>query len=691
MYLASQDNPENTLCPYLRSSEDPPTAFQSLLFSAPRPSCHPDSGRQGIQGLHNRRRKSKSESDAASRSSAAKQCSSAGEEQCLKGSAPATVSVEQHDSPPCPLSVSEHPVNRDYRSFSASTFGMVAFKMLEWLTPQSVAAVYQRASALAYVQQPGLAEHTSTDRSLPDFETQEGRLGSQIYSSEQALSLSSAEGRESPLRQSPAASRPSNDPSRPGRNSKSGTLVPSVMRDRSFPPPGPEDVKVSTKAPNNGAFRSDGKGGRKKGKGTVVTRCVPGIPAKPTFFDNVTLPRPPQSVESDGVERSPYYGEDTKSHLSDAGVSPCDEEEQDTEPMQLLPETTSLAQCPLPQSLRRLDLGLVEFICQTFEEDKTSELLMARPLDVDNFFPEPLCHTASLKRKSSPRPRSYKRQWKAFNEQTIFSVLSDPSSLVQSFVENGRLYDSPTLWYCMARLTQNVPSLALHSLWMAAESLFVPPKSLQAVRSLNRKVFRLTCGKSLSNFEAGAIMSICMHALVAMVPLVPDVKTLFEVSRIRAKGQALSGNGATTEQPAATCLAYDDVFSNDLALRLAKRLFSAIIARQAFAEIADSDRTVSDTARDLDVLRPILGQLDVLGNHAGHILEFSHAEQLLHETRVPTLLLDWARAVLMSEWDGQPFFQNDGPFSGALSLMATICTHLKFLVGVESKSLTLYR
>ena len=121
------------------------------------------------------------------------------------------------------------------------------------------------------------------------------------------------------------------------------------------------------------------------------------------------------------------------------------------------------------------------------------------------------------------------------------------------------------------------------------------------------------------------------------------------------------------------CLEYEDVFSNELALRLARRLFCAITARRCFADIAECDLSLRDNGSDFDVLRPLLSQLDLLSNEPARVLDFTPAERLLHETRVPTLLLDWARAVLLREWDGRPEFSSDGPFHGALSLVATLC------------------
>jgi len=101
-------------------------------------------------------------------------------------------------------------------------------------------------------------------------------------------------------------------------------------------------------------------------------------------------------------------------------------------------------------------------------------------------------------------------------------------------------------------------------------------------------------------------------------------------------------------------------------MRLARRLFAAITVRYRFdvmSEPADEEN---------DVLAPLFSQLD-LDTDAVYVLNFSVSERALHETRVPTLLLDWARAVIFHDWDGHPEVPRDGPCGGALVLTQEIC------------------
>jgi len=218
----------------------------------------------------------------------------------------------------------------------------------------------------------------------------------------------------------------------------------------------------------------------------------------------------------------------------------------------------------------------------------------------------------------------------------------------------------------MVRLIDAAPSLVFHSLWMAAASLFTVPQSLRGPLSPGTKMFSKS-ERSLSNVEAGYLMSICLHALIAAAPEVSDLGILYELSRLRSNGIVLAGRGTPSRVPTSLCLEYDDTFSNTLTLRLARRVFSAIIARNCFADLAKFDG-MKDKAGDFNVLKALLDQLDNLNSDA----EIAHEAPIPQS--LPLLLLDWARAVLLQEWDGQAEFNPESVFAGALSLIETMCT-----------------
>jgi hypothetical protein len=333
------------------------------------------------------------------------------------------------------------------------------------------------------------------------------------------------------------------------------------------------------------------------------------------------------------------------------------------------PPQVSLEDYPMPQSLTQLNVELVEFIAEVFQEDKTFESTLFGSTEALLSAPQPKNRQVRITRKrAATENMSLARHWKAFNEQVIFSVLSDPAALLSSFTKDGKLFDSQSLWYCMLQLNRVAPTLVLHSLWLAAESLFTPPEGLRNPREASRN-----SKPSLSSQDAGSLMSIGLHALMVAGSFATDSRTLYEVSRIRSTGLALSETGTPARQPPSICLEYDDVFTNEVALRLARRLFRAIVARRCFARMAKLNKHADDDPQSLDILRPLLAQLDLLSPDSARVLEFTDEERLLHETRAPTLLLDWAKAVLLADWDGEATFAIDSPFGGAFSLIAAMC------------------
>lgn len=579
---------------------------------------------------------------------------------------------------PANVCVSEKHVAKDYRSFAVATFGTVAFKMLEWLTPQGMEAMSDKISELGIshdssVQSKStgekadldssldaspLAQKTTTDNPTTSARTDVGNVTSKAPAEE--LQQSALAEATSPTKETKAK-----------RNAKT-TVRTSTSKPKKQPhdpisgPNPTEDTKQGSKPLALNGYYSE-----KLSRAARISRGIPEIPSKPVFFENVFPPSPLATqqvnvgLSDDEVEENLHSPDKATQDTVSETVEAESEPRKISAPSEM---TLAPADFPLPQSLSQFNVELVDFMCDIFHEDNTCEADFFGPLEAHASYPKPQNRQDRLARRKSALHPASASQWKAFNEQTIFSVFSDPHALIRSFTQDGDLYDSQTMWYCMLRMTRVTPRLVLHSLWLAAESLFIPPiKALQSSARSSRWGGR----KPLSNFEAGALLSVCLHALVAAAPFVSDSKTLYDMSRIRANGLVLGGNGASARQPYSTCLEYDDVFSNDFAMRLARRLFRGIAMRRHFSEEIPYRLRIKDSRHD--VLEPLLNQLDLLGSEPIRILQFSAPEQLLHETRVPTLLLDWARAVLLNEWDGKPEFEMNSLFHGALSLIETMC------------------
>ncbi|UKZ83074.1 hypothetical protein TrVFT333_010875 [Trichoderma virens FT-333] len=594
------------------------------------------------------------------------------------------------------ISVSEKATQKDYRSFAVATFGTVAFKMLEWLTPQAIEAMTEKFSELGGFRQTtdSPAVNTNAAATTAGPTNTEQAISSQTHQAQAQRAAPPPATHPKRSKTSKPARTSSQDviepptpvkdvSSRPKRNSKP-TLrsSPSKSNNRRTMDPvaisaGTEEAKPTSRPPSLNGFYPDKLARAGKTSPAIITRGVPEIPSKPAFFENLSTPTPTATTanEVEDVESGSSDTETIDERETPSSTPPAVKNEHlDTRtkprPISPMPEADfPSAKSLLPQSLSTLNVELVDFICDVFQEDNTSERHFFGPLESHASYPVPQNSSRKLARRRSISRSTSPSQWKAFNEQALFTVLSDPHSLVQSFSRDGKLYDSQTLFYCMLRMTRAAPTLVLHSLWMAAESLFTAPRSFQASQSRPSRALPRS-RKPLSDFEAGCVVSVCLHALVAVAPFVSDSKTLYDMSRIRSTGLTLGGNGLSARQPQSICLEYEDVFSNDNAIRLARRVFSAVSARRSLATLMRMDGKTK--AGQLDILQPLLSQLDLVHSGPLRVLEFPQAERLLHETRVPTLLLDWARTVLYHEWDGNPEIVCAGAFHGALSLISTM-------------------
>jgi hypothetical protein len=706
VYLASQDNPENELCPRLRLPKDPSSALNSLLF-APKPP-RPDKTEQFLrkQGSYSHAavRKDRNSPDnkerdypskfsaklSANDSSAVLPHSSSLSERDLQASAA--------KAPP-DFTISEQSVSKDYRSFAANVFGTVAFKMLEWLTPNSLQAMSQKVeemrSAASGAPSLSKASKCTENSSMILVEEPESPTGTgdasgagQESATDRQQATKSETVKDRLNDKNPSTTKPiaANKSSNTRRNSNARVRAASTSKPKrrmSIEPTsratGSEDLRSGLISPRLSSIQLE-KATRPPKSQTATSRAIPEIPATPSFFDHVTSPHHIRinsvqvvaSLETDdmaGDTESPDQESPPSTDLPSAsdqiGIAKGDTPVVPDVPQPLIEDKI------LPQSLSRLSIETIVMFCDILHDDGTSE-----DSRLDSY-PKPKNLPEALRRhreKRQPYPKHLKKQWKIFIEQCLFSVFSDPHALVKTFSKDDTLYDSQTLWYCMLRLTRVAPSLVLDGLWIAAASLFAPPKSLQTLRSPTTRAFR-KAEQPLATAEAAYLLTICFHALVAFSPSVTDSMTRNDMSRIRSNGLTLAVSGAVARQPPWLCLQYEDAFSNDLAVRLARRLFSAITARQYFAEMADHDDNLEETADDLDVLQGVLSHMDTLNTDASPILEFHTQDRVAHESRLPTVLLDWARTVLLREWDGNPEVPVDSPFGGALSLIAAMCKH----------------
>ncbi|KAK0739088.1 hypothetical protein B0T21DRAFT_361915 [Apiosordaria backusii] len=696
-FLASQDNPENGLCPNLRAPKAPPAALNSLVF-VPKQRLHNDRtpGASPKSQFNNSR-------SASPRTNGSSIRPSTGDARQRGRSTNSTRDAESPKPKRQPgFEAVEEPVSKDHRSFAANVFGTVAFKMLEWLTPAALEDMSQRTKAFQDEPDPDRQdpEPTKLETNRENGDKLRTKWPSAQPNGTSVNGRPLPKSRQPGKDQEPKDDHHSRDPppvsrsTHPRRNSnaKLRTSNPPLPKRQLSIDPYTQDPLTDDpypgllRSPRGNAGSADRGLRGPKPTGSALSRPISQL-SSAGYFDHVALEKmpPPKALDLknylgrnqlDGTRTSDTNG---PRQLGVPSGGSSDRSCSSGSAEVVHPEPESDDESVLPQTLSALNADAVDFISDVMQDDGTAEKHMLEPPSITKFHNGHAGRGKTLKRKklASGSP-NFKLEWKLFIEQTLFHILSDPQLAVQSFTKQGQLYDSHTLWYCMLRMTRVAPSLVFHSLWMAAGSLFAPPEALLAPRSPTAKLFRDK--ESLSNAEAGRLMSICLHALIAAAPLIaPDpsnpekaTQQLYDMSRIRSHGLSLAQSGAIANQPVDLCLQYEDAFTDDLALRLARRLFTAINTRRYFDALCESNRDLEgdDTAPEPDVLAPLFSQLNFLHADAVYyVLDFSFNERALHETRVPILLLDWARAVMLSDWDGSPVIKGDGPFGGALALM----------------------
>lgn len=725
-YLASQDNPESGLCPNMRPPKAPPAALNSLVF-VPNPKPRPRDERAHhappkAQAIHSRPGSPKtSDSNGVppvpTRSRSGTVNGDRNGDRKDRGPKPASVrsapEPEKQTQRPG-FTIVEEPGSKDHRSFAANVFGTVAFKMLEWLTPAALDDMSKRTRAFS--GEPEFETRGATHIE-GESKSEDGVNPGQPLPPQKSPVLPCEPNGDLPNGRGPAGHGHSDREARDAKDNQQPEHAPGLrttksrrnsnakVRTSSGPKPkrqlsiDPYAQDTSAEEPYAAILRSPRAAGGSVDKGPRVPKTAGPSISRPIsqlssagFFDDVALEKMPSPKTMDlksrtsraqlnGVRNGGSRSPKAPSSGSGSGVS-SDRSCSDGSVGAVGQESESEDETLLPQTLSRLDADVVDFVCDIMQHDGTTEKHMLEPQSVSRFHNrQPGQGKLSRRKHRSSRghPANVRLEWKLFAEQTLFYVLSDPQSALRSFTRKGQLYDSHTLWYCMLRMTRVAPNLVFHSLWMAAASLFAPPKALQTLRSPTTKVFPKN-GPSLSNLDAGRLMSICLHALIAAAPLVSDSRQLYDMSRIRSHGLSLAGSGAVARQPTELCLQYEDAFTDNMALRLARRLFAAITTRRHFDALIES-HMAPDENIDLGVLAPLFSQLDFLNMDAVYVLDFSFPERALHETRVPILLLDWARAVMLNDWDGSPEVPGDGPFGGALALIEAICKSPNSLLG----------
>lgn len=602
----------------------------------------------------------------------------------------------------------------DHKSFIQNVFGTVAFKMLEWLTPRK----------LEIMTTDGGHEGILVDNDLPLSRKDGSSLRSQVPNQSdgeeisklgdppnmanidlKADDITTSMSQKYDTPKSPTTSKEEATP-----NSTAPEILPNATAIRPSSPtlrrkaehiesPAPKGILNISTSPKPADITSDIK--------PLTREVLKPIPRK-TSQQNVTSSRvqvakttsvhdilPPPAIEKlDTVEvnaskAAEAHGNGTR--VNEVSTEPSTQPEAHLEVEAKPSIQAEPRQVLLPQSLGYLTVELIDFICDILQLDGKCERHSLQPETLDSNLKRDLwTHMIALRRvfyerivfSENTSSTSSRDEWRPFIEQSLFDVLSRPESLLKSFTCNykERFFDTQTIWYLMLRMTRVAPSLVFDSLWIAAGTLFQPPEKIESIYEWPKETSSQTrtASRNLSNIDAARVMNLCLHALVATAPLVTDARRLANMSRIRSYGLTMLGRNMASLEPVTLCLQYDDAFTNDLALRLARRLFAAIPTRRRFTELLELQQEArSEETREQDILDAVLLSLTSL--ETSPMIHFSAEERMLHEARAPGLILDWARTVMLQDWEGAAEVPGDGSFGGALAMMAAICESIQIL------------
>ncbi|KAI1826724.1 hypothetical protein F4861DRAFT_495990 [Xylaria intraflava] len=680
VYLASQDNPESWLCPYVEPSGKPSDAIAPLNFAPKHASTKERvKARLSPTKSHDASFESTQMRQAPAHNSQDSSQAQKGDSHTVLRAAKSTPSTSSSGS--TGMQIIERPIGKkDYRSFAAAVFGTVAFKMLEWLAPNNIEAlsnnietsrysagssakpqanspsddISEQSTTSGVVPSDSHNGHISIEKTINNCSAPSSGITPVVNPNELHPNPSAERAFDEAVAWSPQTRRKSNAKIRTSSGSQQPKVMVEPITDSAdeilF---GSTDrfskgtVRLPTHRPTSQPQSDDSSDTNADGRSSTQANCDDAINDRPAQVDG------PEDVSSSGMDTGSISlgSENCFNNTSQARASELDSY--------------------LPQSLSRLNLETVNFLCDVLQEDVTTERHMLEPPTISESLRRYAGRRKIWKRIRTahfPYSQNLRYEWKLFVEQSIFHVLSDPQALLESFTTRDGVVDSQAMWYCMLRLTRASPHLVFDSLWLAMTSLFAPPRSLQSSRSLTAKVFA-TSQKAFSNTDTASLICICSHALIAAVPLVTDTRQLLDMSRIRSRGLSLTGSGAVAEKRTLLYLQYEDAFTDELALRLAKRLLRAIPTRRYFDEILELDLDLADSPKEPDVLDALLSHIEP---SMQSLVRFSKSERTIHEKRVPILLLDWARTVMIHEWTGQPDVPGDGPFGGALMLMAAM-------------------
>lgn len=294
----------------------------------------------------------------------------------------------------------------------------------------------------------------------------------------------------------------------------------------------------------------------------------------------------------------------------------------------------------------------------------------------------------------------------AFGTQSIIYVLSTASALLNSFIyttepNTAHLKKSvPFREIVQAfRLLREIdyhPSNITSSLWISIGKLH-PPTSVRSKSALIKACRSIRSGRSSHGFklesqiadidlipdvDAVHIVKISLAALVALIPEC-NLTDWSTVQKLRSLGRIVPEWPEALLQDNLTDITLEifDSLHDEMALSLMRRLVRAITARQCLSEISNYQETNSGRNNAthgegfMDMLVRAMTDAEINQTRTtGPGADASNSsDQGKNQKFHLSVLVEWLRSLILSEWEGQAEVPKWGLVGGALELMSHIC------------------
>lgn len=292
----------------------------------------------------------------------------------------------------------------------------------------------------------------------------------------------------------------------------------------------------------------------------------------------------------------------------------------------------------------------------------------------------------------------------AFGTQSIIYVLGTGHALLDSFVHTAEAdtahskksvpFHEIVQAFRLLREIDYHPSNIISSLWISVGKLH-PPTSVRSKSALIKACRSIRSGRSshgpklesqvadtdlIPNADAVHIAKISFAALVALIPEC-NPTDWSKVQKLRGEGRIIPERVLPQDNFTDITLEVFDSLHDDMALSLMRRLVRAITARQCLSEISNYQETNSgrDSATHgedfMDNLVRAITDAEItqtLTTNPG-VDASDNSEQEKSQKFYLSVLVEWLRSLILSEWEGQAEVPRWGLVGGALELMSHIC------------------